>query len=172
MALTPFHTFVVYKYIYSLGFLLSQLFETILGLNFLHPSSAYVKLGHGENQPKQWGPDFTLHSHFVQLFQGIVRHHHASWKIQSLQHVPGLHWGLLPMEHAQKSSSGGVRTHPNQMTNPLHLAPLGVEVQQLYSEVLQDDQTSHPGSMREPSHPTEEAHFGCRGLAATHSWGL
>lgn len=46
------------------------------------------------------------------------------------------------MEHAQKSSSGGVRTHLNQVTDPLHLAPLGVEVQQLYSEAFQDDQAS------------------------------
>lgn len=74
------------------------------------------------------------------------------------------------MEHGQKFSSGGVRTH--QMTDPLHLAPLGVEVQQLYSEVLQDDQASHPDSTREPSHPAEETHFGCRVLATTHSWGL
>lgn len=75
------------------------------------------------------------------------------------------------MEHAQKSSSGGVRTHPNQMSDPLHLALLGMELQQLYSEVLQDDQASNPDSTREPSHPTEEAHFGLV-LATTHSWGL
>ncbi len=46
------------------------------------------------------------------------------------------------------------------MPEPPHLAPLHAEEQWFYSELLPDDRASHPISKGEPSHPTEEAHFG------------
>ncbi|TWW71173.1 hypothetical protein D4764_17G0006560 [Takifugu flavidus] len=46
------------------------------------------------------------------------------------------------------------------MPKPPHLAPLNAEEQWLYSELLPDGRASHPISKGEPSHPTEEAHFG------------
>ncbi|TWW78157.1 hypothetical protein D4764_11G0002780 [Takifugu flavidus] len=46
------------------------------------------------------------------------------------------------------------------MPKPPHLAPLNAEEQRLYSELLPDGRAFHPISKGEPSHPTEEAHFG------------
>ncbi|TWW73494.1 hypothetical protein D4764_15G0008880 [Takifugu flavidus] len=46
------------------------------------------------------------------------------------------------------------------MHKPPHLAPLNAEEQRLYCELLPDGRASHPISKGEPSHPTEEAHFG------------
>ncbi|MEQ2257298.1 hypothetical protein ILYODFUR_033338 [Ilyodon furcidens] len=48
------------------------------------------------------------------------------------------------------------------MPEPPQLAPLDVEEQRLYSELLPDGRASHPISEGVPGHPTEEAHF--RGL--------
>ncbi|TWW62362.1 hypothetical protein D4764_04G0010090 [Takifugu flavidus] len=64
--------------------------------------------------------------------------------------------GTCP-EHLTREASRG---HPNKMPKPPHLAPLNAEEQRLYSELLPDGRASHPISKGEPSHPTEEAHFG------------
>ncbi|TWW68212.1 hypothetical protein D4764_19G0000100 [Takifugu flavidus] len=76
-----------------------------------------------------------------------------------------------PVERHSLSNMGGgtchellireaYKGHSNEMPKPPHLAPLNVEEQRLYSELLPDGRVSHPISKRELSHPTEEAHFG------------
>ncbi len=52
------------------------------------------------------------------------------------------------------------RRHPEQMPEPPQLAPLDVEEQRLYSELLPSDRALHPISKGAPSHPAEKAHFG------------
>ncbi len=47
------------------------------------------------------------------------------------------------------------------MPEPTHLAPLDVEEQRLYSELLPSGQAPHLISKGAPSHPAEKAHF-CR----------
>ena len=46
------------------------------------------------------------------------------------------------------------------MPEPPQLAPLDVEEQQLYSELLPGDRAAHPISKGPPCHPAEETHFG------------
>ncbi|MED6247309.1 hypothetical protein ATANTOWER_023886, partial [Ataeniobius toweri] len=48
------------------------------------------------------------------------------------------------------------RRHPMQMPEPPQLAPLDVEDQRLYSELLPDGRAPHPVSEGVPDHPTEE----------------
>ncbi|MEQ2297648.1 hypothetical protein AMECASPLE_036706 [Ameca splendens] len=45
------------------------------------------------------------------------------------------------------------------MPEPPQLAPLDVEEQRVYSELLLDGRAPHPISKGVPGHPTEEAHF-------------
>ena len=60
--------------------------------------------------------------------------------------------------------------HPIQMPEPPQLAPLDVEEQQLYSELLPVDRAPHPISKVAPCHPAEETHFGCLYLGS-YSFG-
>ncbi|XDV13813.1 hypothetical protein PO909_002140 [Leuciscus waleckii] len=60
-------------------------------------------------------------------------------------------------EHLPRKAS---RRHPEQMPEPPQLAPLDVEEQRLYSELLPSDRAPHPISKGSPSHPAEKAHFG------------
>ena len=53
----------------------------------------------------------------------------------------------------------GVQGHPKQMPKPPQLAPLDVEEQQLYSELLPGDRASHSISKGAARHPAEETHF-------------
>ncbi len=46
------------------------------------------------------------------------------------------------------------------MPEPPQLAPLDVEEQRLYSELLPSDRAPHPISKGAPHHPAEETHFG------------
>ena len=46
------------------------------------------------------------------------------------------------------------------MPKPPQLAPLDVEEQRLYSELLPGDRAPHPISKGVPHHPAEETHFG------------
>ena len=46
------------------------------------------------------------------------------------------------------------------MPEPPQLAPLDVEEQRLYSELLPGDRAPHPISKGAPHHPVEETHFG------------
>ncbi len=68
--------------------------------------------------------------------------------------------GLLPVGHAQKTSKG---RHPGgiPIRCPNHLSWLfDAKKQQLYSELPPDLWAPHLVSKVEPSHPTEETHFG------------
>ncbi|KAK3532345.1 hypothetical protein QTP86_016026 [Hemibagrus guttatus] len=74
---------------------------------------------------------------------------------------PGSSPGFLPggacLEHLPREMS---RRHPKQMPEPPQLAPLDVEEQRLYSELLPGDRAPYPISKGVPRHPTEETHFG------------
>ena len=59
-------------------------------------------------------------------------------------------------EHLPREPSRG---HPIQMPEPPQLAPLDVEAQGLYSELLPGDRAPHPISKEVPCHPEEEPHF-------------
>ncbi|MEQ2294343.1 hypothetical protein AMECASPLE_002953 [Ameca splendens] len=56
------------------------------------------------------------------------------------------------------------------MPEPPQLAPLDVEEQRLYSELLPDGRAPHPISKGVPGHPTEEAHFS-RLYLGSHPFG-
>ncbi|TWW68291.1 hypothetical protein D4764_19G0000890 [Takifugu flavidus] len=115
---------------------------------------------HGQ-QPKKRKPDFLLPSYFFQL----IRRDPQAYPDQSRDIVSptcpgsfrGPPTGETCPEHLTREAS---REHPNEMPKSPHLAPLNVEEQRLYSKLLPDGRASHPISKGEPSHPTEEAHFG------------
>ena len=64
-----------------------------------------------------------------------------------------------PGSSCQEHLPRKAREHPTQMPEPPQLAPLDVEEQQLYSELLQGDRATHL-SKGAPRHPVEETHFG------------
>ena len=61
----------------------------------------------------------------------------------------------LSLDTSSRNTSWG--RHPGE---PCQLAPLDVEEQRLYSELLPGKRASHPISMGAPWHPAEETHFG------------
>ena len=65
------------------------------------------------------------------------------------------HSQRCPEDITREASEG----HPGQVSEPPHLALLNSEEQRLYSKLLLDDGASQPISEREPSQPTQEAHF-------------
>ena len=73
---------------------------------------------------------------------------------------PGSFLGSPPsgacQEHLPRKASRG---HPIKMPEPPQLAPLDVEEQRLYSELLQGDRAPHPVSKGAPCHPAEETLF-------------
>ena len=74
---------------------------------------------------------------------------------------PGSSSGSPPggtcQEYLPKEASQG---HLKQMPVPPQLAPLDVEEQQLYSELLAGDRAPHPISKGVPRHHVEQTHFG------------
>ena len=80
----------------------------------------------------------------------VKSHSSVSWVflgVSSWQDIPGT---------PPKVSRG----HLIQMPEPHQLAPLDVEEQLLYSELLLGDRAPHPISKGAPRHPAEETHFG------------
>ncbi len=70
---------------------------------------------------------------------------------------PGSLPGGTRPEHLPRKAS---RRHPEQLPEPPQLAPLNVEEQRLYSELLPSDRAPHPISKGAPSHPAEKTNFG------------
>ncbi len=130
----------------------------------IHPSIFFRLSGAGSwgQQSKQRCPDFPLPRHFLLLLRGVSE----AFPCQSGDIIPpacpGSSQGSPPggtcPEHLPKKAS---RRHLEQMPKPPQLAPLDVEEQRLYSELLLSDRAPHPISKGAPSHPAEKAHFGC-----------
>ncbi len=129
-----------------------------LNLNFIHPSpssSTYPGTGSRGQQSKQRCPDFLL----------LLRGYTEPFPGQSGDIIPPACPGSSPgsppggtlPEHLPRKAS---KRHPEQMPEPPQLAPLDVEEQWLYSEILPSDRAPHTISKGAPSHPAEKAHFG------------
>ncbi|CAM4549908.1 unnamed protein product [Leuciscus chuanchicus] len=113
----------------------------------IHPSIFFRLSGAGSRgqQSKQGCPDFPLPRHFLQLFRGDTE----AFPGQPGDIVPpacprsspGSPPGGTCLEHLPGKAS---RRHPEKMPEPPQLAPLDVEEQRLYSELLPSDQASHP----------------------------
>ena len=91
---------------------------------------------------------------------------HGCWKYHS-QVLNTVNSVMLNHQHLPRKVSRG---HLIQMPKPTQLAPLDVEEQRLYSELLPGDRTPHPISKVAPNQPTEETHFG-RLYRGSHSFG-
>ena len=102
---------------------------------------------------EQGQPDFPLPSYFPKAFPG-----QPSDIVTSA--CPGSSLGSPPggacLEHPPRKVSRG---HPILMAEPPQLAPLDVEGQLLYSELLPGDRAPHLISKGVPHHPAEETHL-------------
>ncbi|TWW73879.1 hypothetical protein D4764_15G0012750 [Takifugu flavidus] len=128
----------------------------------IHPSILYRLSGVGlrGQQPKKRSPDFPLPSYLFQL----IRRDPQAFPGQSRDIVcpacPGLPGGLLPEGHALNTSPGrrpgGILTrcpsHPIWLLSTWRSSGSTPSSSRM-AELL-------PLSKGEPSHPTEEAHFG------------
>ena len=121
----------------------------------IHPSSSALSRARSHGQlPEQGHPDFPLPGHFLQLFRGDPKAFPGQLSNKVTPACPGSssgspHGGTC-QEHLLREASQG---HPKQMPKPPQLAPLDVEGQRLYSELLSGDRAPHPNS-------AEETHFG------------
>ncbi|XDV34781.1 hypothetical protein PO909_004908 [Leuciscus waleckii] len=108
----------------------------------IHPSIFFRLSGAGSwgQQSKQECPDFPLPKHFLQLFRGDTE----AFPGQPGDIVPpacprsspGSPPGGTCLEHLPRKAS---RRHLEKMPEPPQLAPLDVEEQRLYSELLPSD---------------------------------
>ncbi len=112
-------------------------------------------------QCKQRCSDFPLPRHFVLLLRGYTEAFPGQLGDIIPPACPGSSPGSPPggtrPEHLPRKAS---RRHPEQLPEPPQLAPLDVEEQQLYSELLPSDRAPHPISKGAPSHPAEKTNFG------------
>ncbi|XDV11088.1 hypothetical protein PO909_000118 [Leuciscus waleckii] len=124
---------------------------------FVHLSGA----GSRGQQSKQGCPDLPLPGHFLQLFRGDTKAFPGQPGYIVPPACPWSSSGPPPVGTCPEHLPGkATRRHQEQMPEPPQLAPLDVEEQRLYSELLPSDRASHPLSNGSPSHPVENAHFG------------
>ena len=111
----------------------------------IHPlSTAHPGVGSRGQQLEQRSPDVPVPSHFLQLIRGDPVAFPGQPRDIVSPTCPGSSPGSSPgsppsrtcKEHLTREAS---RSHPNQMPQPPHLAPLNTEEQRFYSEPLPDD---------------------------------
>ncbi|XP_034027855.1 uncharacterized protein LOC117512025 [Thalassophryne amazonica] len=89
-------------------------------------------------------------------YRGIQRHCQAKWEIQSLQHVLGLRWGLLPVGRAWKTFL--VRQLGGNLTRCLNHLSWHLSLRRSSRRVPHMVEL-HTLSECKPRYPTEESHF-------------
>ncbi len=125
----------------------------------IHPSIFFCSSGAGSRgqQPEQGRPDFPLPRHLLQLFQEDPKAFPGQPSDVVTPACPGSSPGSPPggtcLEYPPREAYKG---HLIQMPEPPQLAPLDVEEQRLYSELLPGDRAPHPISKGARCHPTEE----------------
>uniref|UniRef100_A0A3Q3IA55 C2H2-type domain-containing protein n=1 Tax=Monopterus albus TaxID=43700 RepID=A0A3Q3IA55_MONAL len=110
----------------------------------IHPSIFVCLSGTGSRgqQSKQRCPDFPLSRHFLQLLRGNAEAFPGQPRDIVPPACPGSSPGPPPggtcPEHLPRKAP---RRHPKQMPEPPQLAPLDVEEQRFYSELLPGDRS-------------------------------
>ena len=111
----------------------------------IHPSSSALSgTGSREQLSEQGHSDFPLPGHFLQLFREDPKAFPGQPRDIVTPACPRSSSGSLPggtcQEHLPREASRG---HLIQMPEPSQLAPLNVEKQWLYSELLPGDRAPH-----------------------------